>query len=240
LPYFESRLRVNFDDSNEVNSMLNFCEKLNIRNVILEPSNNIKNLSKDRLKIIEHISDINIHYRLNLRPLTLNMYKKDLRKYSKYPCFLSIETSIKEIQIKAAKDSRVHVLSYSEPDNMKTATLGVISLAKQNGTFIEFSLAPIMIANKGSQSRNFRLLYRFTQLLLKIKPNYIISGNFKNPYKLRHPRNLSSICHTLLGMPLNKAKEGFSRNVEALLKQVKSLKNENFFQDGIRLIKEDN
>ena len=146
---------------------------------------------------------------------------------------------MKEVQIQAAKDSRIQLLSYSDPSNMKTATPGVISLAKQNGTFIECSLAPIMIKNRALQSKNFRLIYRFLQLILRINPNYIISGNFENSYDLRHPRNLCSICNTLLGMPLEKAKNGFSKNVDMLLYQVLERKENKLVKSGVRLIKGD-
>ena len=96
-----------------------------------------------------------------------------------------------------------------------------------------------MIKNRAMQSKNFRLLYRFIQLIIKLKPIYIISGNFDNVYDFRHPRNLISICHTLLGMPLEEAKNGFSKNIEILLNQIKT-KNENqMVQEGVRLIKED-
>ena len=96
-----------------------------------------------------------------------------------------------------------------------------------------------ILKNKGIQSRNFRLLYRFIQIIHKIKPNFIISGDFNNTYDFRHPRNLSSVCHTLLGMPLNKAKDGFSKNIEMLLNGIKERKENKFTQEGIRLIKED-
>lgn len=223
----------------DVFDLLKFCEQLNISNLILEPLINSRNLREEIFNKIRKRTKIKIFFRFNLKPRTIKEFKKEITFYQKFPNIISLETQVKEIQIQAAKDSRVHVLSYSDPSNMKTATPGVISLAKQNKTFIEFSLAPIMIKNRSMQSKNFRLLYRFIQLILKLKPNYIISGNFDNIYDLRHPRNLSSICYTLLGMTVDKAKNGFSKNVEMLLNQIEIRENNQIVQEGVHLIKKD-
>ena len=239
MSYFESRLRLNFEDLDEVYHALKFCEKLNINNLILEPLSNSKHLGEDVFNKIRENTYLKLYFRFNIKPRTINEFKKEIKFHQKFPNILSLETEVKEIQLQGAKDSRIHVLSYSDPINMRTITPGVISLAKQNNTFIEFSLAPIMIKNRGVQSKNFRLLYRFIQLILKIKPNFIINGNFNKTYDFRHPRNLSSVCHTLLGMPLDKAKEGFSKNIEMLLNGVKEQKENKLNQEGVRLFKED-
>ena len=239
MSYFESRLRLDFKDLDELYCILKFCERLHIKNLILEPLNNSKDLREDLFHTIRESTKLKIDFRFNLKPKTINDFKNEIRLYQKLPYIISLETQEKEIQIQAAKDSRIHILSFSDPANLKTVTPGVISLAKQNNTFIEFSIAPIMIKNRAMQSKNFRLLYRFIQLIIKLKPIYIISGNFDNVYDFRHPRNLISICHTLLGMPLEEAKNGFSKNIEILLNQIKT-KNENqMVQEGVRLIKED-
>jgi RNase P/RNase MRP subunit p30 len=240
LSYFESRLRVNFEDIKEVYRVLKFCEKLKLYNLILEPLNNSKNFRDEIFRKIKENSKFNIFYRLSLNPRNLNKFKNELRHYNKFPYIISLDSQEKEIQIQAAKDSRIDVLSYSDPVNMKTATSGVISLAKQNGTFIEFSLAPIMEKNKALQSKNLRLIYRFIQLILRIKPKLIISGNFDTIYNLRHPRNLCSVCHTLLGLPLDNAKMAFSKNVEMLLQKVSARKDNKFIHPGVRLIKGEN
>jgi len=237
LSYFESRLRINFDNLEEIRYRLTFCEKLGINHLILEPVNNSNNLKVGLLNKIKKFTNINLYYRFNLRPNNLNDFKKTLKKFNSFPHILGVETPDKEIQIQAAKDSRIDILSFSNEEIMKTISNGVISLIKQNNSFIEFSLAPIMMKSKGIQSKNFRNLYRFTKLVLDLKPNYIISGNFSELYHFRNPRSLLSICHTLLGMSLNDAKKGFRDNVQLLLERVKHRVNKNIFQEGVKFIK---
>ncbi len=237
MPYYEPRLSLELENFSSMEKYFKLCEILGMKNLIVELNKSPKNLEPDLIDKIRMLTKLNLNFRFNLKPVNMNQFKKDLKIYNNFPFILSIETPVKDIQIQAAKDSRIDVLSYSNPDIMKTISPGVISLIKQSGSFIEFSVAPIMVNNRTYQSKNFRLLYRFIQLIMKIKPNYIISGNFGNPYDLRHPRNLSSICHTLLGMPLRKAKEGFSKNVELLLNQVKIRSEKNHFQSGVRLIR---
>jgi len=237
LSYFESRLRLSFDNLEEVRHIITFCEKLGIKNLILEPINNSNNLKVDLLNKIKKVTNINIYYRFTLTPSNLNDFKKTLKKYNSFPHILGVETPYKEIQIQAAKDSRIDILSFSSEEIIKTISIGVISLIKQNNSFIEFSLAPIMMKSKGIQSKNFRNLYRFTKLILDLKPNYIISGNFNEIYHFRNPRSLLSICHTLLGMSLNEAKKGFRDNVRLLLKRVNHRVNKNIFEEGVKFIK---
>ncbi|MFX0017712.1 MAG: RNase P subunit p30 family protein [Promethearchaeota archaeon] len=237
MSYFESRLRINFDNLEEVRQTLNFCEQLGIKNLILEPIKNSNNYKAELLNKIKKITNLNIYYRFNLRPSNLNVFKKTIKKFNSFPHILGVETPDKEIQIQAAKDSRIDILSFSNENIMKTISIGVISLIKQNNSFIEFSLAPIMMKSIGIQSKNFRNLYRFTKLVLDLKPNYIISGNFSELYQFRNPRSLLSICHTLLGMSLDEAKKGFRDNVQLLLERANHRVNKNIYQEGVKFIK---
>jgi len=147
-----------------------------------------------------------------------------------------VESADKKIQIQAAKDSRVDVVSFSEQAVLRTIFPGVISLTKQNQSFIEFSLASIMVKNKSLQSKNLRNLYRGVQLANNLNANYIISGNFDDLYAIRHPRALISICHTLLGISVLRAKNSFSKNVVSLLNRVQMRKDKNFIETGVKLI----
>jgi RNase P/RNase MRP subunit p30 len=236
LSYFESRLRVDFRNFNEIKKKIEFCEILGIKNLIIEPENTIKRIDPKLKNKIEDITSLTIFYRFNLKPNSLRDFKKKLDSYRDFPYILSVETQEKEIQLQAAKDSRIDVISFSEPEMIKTITPGVISLACQNNTFIEFALAPLLVKNKTIQSKNFRILYRFTQSIAKLKDNYIICGNFDDPYDFRNPRALISICNTLLGMPLNKAKQGFFYNVLKLLDKVHSRRDKNLIETGVRII----
>jgi len=237
LSYFESRLKVDFENIDQIKSKLNFCHLLGIKNLILEPTNNVKSITTELKERIEKITSINVYYRFNLKPRSLNDFKRILKNYIRFPHILSIESSNKEIQIQAAKDSRIDIISFSDQELMKTISPGVISLTKQNNSFIEFSLASIMVNNKAIQSKNFRNLYRFIQMVLGLKANYVISGNFEEIYNLRHPRALISICHTLLGMPIIKAKRGFYENVLRLINKAQSRLDKDFIEQGVRLLK---
>lgn len=237
MSYFEARLKVNFNNFEEVKRKIEFCELLGIKNLILEPLNNSKKIKVDDLKKAKNLTKSKVYFRFNLRVSNPKEFKKIIKAYNNFPYILSLETDNKEVQIQAAKDSRIDILSFSELDIIKTVTKGVISLVKQNNAFIEFSLSPLMTKNKVLQSKTFRNLYRFTQLILNLRPNYIISGNFSELYNLRNPRNLLSICHTLLEMPLNDARKGFSTNVQLLLDRVGQRVDKNVIMDGVKIVK---
>jgi len=236
LSYFESRLPVDINNFTEILEKLEFCEKLGIKNIILEPKRNTKWIPLEVKNKIMSKTKLNLFFRINLRIENLEDFKKRIKSYNNFSHLLSIESFNKEVQLQAAKDSRVDIISFSDPQIIKTLTPGLISLTKQNKAFLEFSLASITISNKTLQSKNFRNLYRFIQLALKNKANCIISGNFDDLYDLRHPRALISICNSLLGIPLEKAKQIFKTNPILLLER-KEKHLEDRFEPEARLIK---
>ncbi len=237
MSYFESRLKVDFNNFEEIEKTLRFCEDLGIKNIILESKNENFKFTSDLKSIIEKRSKINIYFRTSLRPKSLQEFKLKISQHSTTNEILSVETLDKQIQIQAAKDSRVDIISYSLFDILKTISPGVISLTKQNNSFIEFSLAPIMMENETIQSKNLRRLYRGVQMAMNLRANYIINGNFENMYDFRHPRGLISVCNTLLGMPIQKAKKAFSHSIELLIKKVENRKDDKIIETGVELIK---
>ncbi|MBY8983812.1 MAG: hypothetical protein KGD65_01970 [Candidatus Lokiarchaeota archaeon] len=235
MTYFESRIPVDSKDFNEIEKRIDICEKLGIRNIIFEPKNGIEIVPSDFRKRVQNISKVNVFFRINLRVNRIEDFRAKIKKYGNFTDILSIESSNKEVQLQSAKDSRVDIVSFSDPEIIKTLTPGVISLTKQNNSFIEFSLAPIMVRNKAVQSKNFRNLFKFTQLALKLKANWIISGNFTDLYDFRHPRALLSICNSLLGIPMNLAKRAYIINPQILIKKSKD-QNDAIIEPGVKLI----
>jgi RNase P/RNase MRP subunit p30 len=236
LSYFELRLRVNFTDFEEIKNKIKMCEKLNIRNIILESTTNSQKADSFLREQIKKFTTLNIYYRYNLSSHNIKEFKKDLNKIYLDNDIISVESSNKEVQIYAARDKRVDILSFSQLDLLKSLTPGIISLVKQNDSFIEFSLAPIMNMNRSIQSKNFRILYRSIQMTRNLKVNYIISGNFTDMFDIRNPRTLISICHTLLDIPINEAKNIFNNNALKLLKRVETRNSGLSLKDDVKII----
>ncbi|MFX1280633.1 MAG: RNase P subunit p30 family protein [Promethearchaeota archaeon] len=225
MSYFESRLPVDFNNLEEIETKIKLCKDLGIKNVILEAVNNKNKIPLELRKKLQTRSDINIYFRTTLKPENLEEFKTNIRKFTNTRDILSIESMNKEVQLQSAKDSRVDLVSFSDPEILKMLTPGVISLTKQNESFIEFSLAPLMVSNNTIQSKNFRTLYKNIQIATSLKANYIISGNFTNIYNYRHPRALISICYSLLGIPINIAKNAYIKNPLILVEKSKTRYN---------------
>ena len=221
MSYFESRLKANFENLDEIKEKIKWSEILGIRNVILEPTNKIDNIPLDLKNKIRELSSVNIYFRINIRTDNLNFFKKRIKSYNNFEDILSIESSNKDVQIHAARDSRVDLISFSDLNILRSLTRGILSLVKQNNSFIEISLAQIFEKNLYLQSKNFRSLYRFLHLVHKSKIKYIISGNFGDIYDYRHPRSLISTCNSLLELPINEAKKAFKESPRELLERCK-------------------
>ncbi|MBY8987401.1 MAG: hypothetical protein KGD61_03020 [Candidatus Lokiarchaeota archaeon] len=236
MSYFESRLRLNLSNFEDIMQRLIFCRDLGINNLILDFENGANKITPELKEKISKTSALKIYYRITIKPKNLDDLKKRLKQSKNISVITSVESSDKKIQIQAAKDSRVDIISFSDESIIKTITPGVISLTKQNNSFIEFSLGSIMVKNKAIQSKFLRSLYRALQLAMLLNANYIISGNFDDMFKLRHPRALVSISHTLLDMPLVNAKKAFSENVIALINRAKMRQDKNYIEPGVKLI----
>ncbi|MFW9896777.1 MAG: RNase P subunit p30 family protein [Candidatus Thorarchaeota archaeon] len=235
MTYFDSRVPIEINNFDEIKERLDICEKLGIKNIILEPKESITKIPSDIRKRIKDESNLNVYFRINLRLNTVNDFKTIIKKYSNFEGIISIESLNKDVQLQSAKDSRIDIISFSDPEIIKTISPGVISLTKQNNSFLEFSLAPIMVRNKALQSKNFRNLYKSMQIALKLKGNCIISGNFTETFDFRHPRALLSICNSLLGIPLNMAREAFISNPKTLVEKVRN-HHDKIIEPGVKLI----
>ena len=228
-------MAVNLQNLNEFKRRLGICEELGIRNLFLELVNNTDRVSLDLRRRVKAESKINIYFRGNLRVNNIEDFKVGIKKLSKFYDIISVESSNREVQLMGAKDSRVAIVSFSDPEIIKTLTPGVISLTKQHNTFIEFSLSPILVRNKTIQSKNFRNLYKFTHLALKLKANFIISGNFIEIFDYRHPRTFISICYSLLGVPMNSAKDACLKNPKIIVENLKD-NRKNRFEPEVKII----
>ncbi len=236
LHYYESRLHIDFNNIDDIQQKLTICEQIGLKYIILNVENIKGNILTDFKSIINSHKMLNLNLRINLKPESIRVFKNSIKKLEKIPCLLSIETSNKDLQLKAARDSRVDLISYSHPDILKTLNTGVISLTKQNKSYIEFSLSSLREDNRYFQSKNFRNLYRFLHFAIKEKANYIISGNFEHPYDIRHPKALVSLCCSLLDIPILHSKNAVGKNVESLLKRKEDLLNKNIIENGVKLI----
>ncbi|MHA1150275.1 MAG: RNase P subunit p30 family protein [Promethearchaeota archaeon] len=236
MSYFESRVKCNFNDFYHIERIISQYKELGVKNLILEPINQKRNnISKEIKKKLANLSGANIYYRFTLKINNLNEFRNEIKKYSNKREIIAIESMNKDVQIHAARDSRVDMLTFSDINSLKTLTPGLLSLIKQHNSFIEYCLAPIMVQNRALQSKNFRNLYKFLNLGINSKINYIISGGFNHKEEFRHPRALLSICHTLLGLSIREAKNAFSINPKRLIENAlqRSSKNDN----GIKIIR---
>lgn len=234
---FEPRLRVDLRNLNEIKQKLTVCEKLGIENLILEPKKETFKIESEKKREIREQTEVNIFFRNTYYIEDLKELKQKIQHFRESEDIVSIESPNQEVQSYAARDSRIDLISFSDYRLLKTFSEGVLSLAEQNNSFIEFCLNSIMIKKKSYQSKVFRNLYKIIDK--GINQTFIISGNFEDTYDLRHPRSLISIIHTLFEVPLSKAKKAFGENVELLLKRVELRTNPLRFEDGVKIIKED-
>ncbi|TXT61889.1 MAG: Ribonuclease P protein component 3 [Promethearchaeota archaeon] len=238
MKYFESKLKIELENFADIRDKLEFCRKLDIRDVILEPTNFQEKIPLTVKKKIEDIEDLNILFRINLKPTTLKNLKKKISSLNNVSDIISVETADPKIQLFAARDSRIDLLSFSNYRILNSLSEGVLSLAYQNHTFIEFTLKHIMNDNIRFQSKFFRLLYKSIRMAMKKRVKYILSGNFVNKYDYRNPKALMSILNTLIGISMPNLESAFGENVVSLINRAKNRVNPHIVEKGVQLIME--
>ncbi|MBD3211087.1 MAG: hypothetical protein GF311_00640 [Candidatus Lokiarchaeota archaeon] len=236
--YFESKLKIELENFAAIREKLEFCRRLDIKNIILEPINHQEKIPLNVKNKIEKIDDLNIFFRINLKPTTLKDIKRKVSSLINIPDIISVETDNPKIQLFAARDSRIDLLSFSKYRLLNTLSKGVLSLAVQNDTFIEFTLEHIMNDNIRFQSKFFRLLYKSIRMAMKANVKYIISGNFLNKYDYRNPKALMSILNTLIGIDMPYLESAFGGNVISLINRAKNRINPHLVEKGVQLIME--
>ncbi|MBN1800736.1 MAG: hypothetical protein JW891_04475 [Candidatus Lokiarchaeota archaeon] len=237
MSYFESRLRININDFQDIKDKLQLCKVLGINIVILESITDENIVPQQLRNKIDEITDLKIYYRINIKQERKENLKKKIKALGNLSDIISVESLNKDTQISAAKDARVDIVSFSDPNALKTLAPGILSLIRQNNSFVEFSFTPVLNNNRSIQSKNFRLLYRSLELVRKERVNYIISGNIKSKFELRNPRGLASIFNTLLELPLGEAKKVFEEHPKFLLNRLNKRINKNIIEEGVQLLK---
>jgi len=236
LGFFESRVPIDIKKYDDIINRLRFLQKLGFNNVILEPVNNIEKFPKNLKKKIRESIELNIYFRINLKPKNIVELKQTIKKYDNFSDILSVESGNKEVQIFCARDTRIDVISFSYPHIAKTLTPGVLSLSKQYNSFIEFSFSPIFNENKTIQSKNIRLIYTSLRMTLAKNAYYFISGNFSNLFDYRSPRVLISVCQTLIDLSSSNAKLALRENPSKLIDKLNTKVNPNIIEEGVRII----
>ncbi|GAJ18224.1 unnamed protein product, partial [marine sediment metagenome] len=89
MSYFESRLKINIGDFEEIERKIKFCQELRITDLILEPKNDVVKLNSELKQRISKISTLNLYYRINLRPNSLNDLKKRIQPYNNFSDIIS-------------------------------------------------------------------------------------------------------------------------------------------------------
>lgn len=234
--FFESRVPIDIERYDDIINRLRFLQKLGFNNIILEPVNNIEKFPKNLKKKIRESIELNIYFRINIKPKNIVELKQTIKKYDNFSDILSVESGNKEVQIFCARDTRVDVISFSYPHIAKTLTPGVLSLSKQYNSFIEFSFSPIFNENKYIQSKNIRVIYTSLRMTLAMNAYYFISGNFSNLLDYRSPRVLISICQTLIDMSSSNAKLALRENPSKLIDKLNTKVNPNIIEEGVRII----
>ncbi|MFO8019297.1 MAG: RNase P subunit p30 family protein [Promethearchaeia archaeon] len=236
MAYYETRLRVDLQNSEEVAEYLNTCEQVGITNLIIEPLTSEFMITDAIKNQIQSLTNIKIYFRITMNPRNLKEFNRKIQKFNNFKYLLAVESSNKRIQLKASKDSRVDILTFSNIRKIKSISKGVLSLLSQNNTYLELSLSPLLINNKSEQSRNFRITYRFMERVLNSRVKYLLCGDAPSRFCLRNPRALISICVSLLDIPIQKAKMGFEKYPQTLVKD-KFIKNDTQkFGNGFKLI----
>jgi RNase P/RNase MRP subunit p30 len=162
--------------------------------------------------------------------------KQDLHRYIQKKALIAVQSSNKETLEVAARDGRVDLLVFDEPDLIKGLTPGIFSLAHQNQCAFDFSLTPIILAEIQQKPKLMRSLYRF---LLNKKFHshlYCVGSHTADPWLIRGPKETISLLCTLFNIPEFFAKKMTSECLETLVLRFIKRDQDLFVDSGVEIV----
>lgn len=194
-------------------------------------------------KLIDEISSVypamRLYQRVYFKADSINKLKRKLsRAPNKRNVIISVASKETDILNFAAHDSRVQLLSASSIRLMNAFSDGTVSLVKQHGKFVEFSLIDAINVVNGPRSRVFRDIHKFLTLTRPIQEHLIYAGAERWLKHIRGPRELMSVLTSVFGLKKSLSKRIFTENPNRLNKKNKEMKTGILLHDGVRILRD--
>jgi RNase P/RNase MRP subunit p30 len=175
--------------------------------------------------------------RVDLKPHTPDELLRDLRKLRRRFEVVSVVCQTKTVARQAAKDRRVDLLNFPQPDfrrvffDWATAELASNSLAS-----LEIDVKPLLTLEGTARIRFLSILQREVQIAREFHVPIVVSSGVSEELLMRKPMELASLV-SLVGLHETLAIDAVSKNPVTIIKRNREKLSWRFVAPGIRVVR---
>ncbi len=136
----------------------------------------------------------------------------------------------------AAEDSRVDLLSITEPLNRANLKKNTARLAASSDTALEVSIGPLLGVSGLMRSRVFKVLRETTQTALDAGMPIVLSSGADSPINMRSPRALCNVG-LLLGLDWHGSERAVYETPHRILEKNKNRLSPEYVGPGVEIVK---
>jgi RNase P/RNase MRP subunit p30 len=176
--------------------------------------------------------------RIDLRPGTPEELTRDLRKLRRRFEIVAIMCESRNVARQAAKDRRVDLLNFPQPDPRKGFfDSAEAELASHSQASLEVDVKPLLTLEGLARIRLLSSLRREVAAAVKFRVPIVISSGASDEMLMRKPRELAALA-SLFDLGGVCALEAVSKNPMVMVKRNRDKLGPKFVAPGIRIIRE--
>jgi ribonuclease P/MRP protein subunit RPP1 len=178
--------------------------------------------------------------RVDLKPRTAEELLKDVRKLRRRFELVAVMCESKAVARQAAKDRRVDLLNFSQPDFRRAffdsaeAELASACLAS-----LEVDVRPLLTQQGAARVRLLSLMRKEVQTAKEFHVPIVLSSGVSEEFLIRRPLDLAALSF-LLGLDKDAATEAVSKNPMAIVRRNREKLSPRFIAPGIRVTRRGN
>jgi len=235
--FSNTRVLLNGLTDEEIKKKLNIYKFVGFHVIFVEYNFDFNFEFRAHLNKLQKLTTLKLVGKIAFHPVSIKDLKKKLQKVQNYKDFaLSVVSNNKEILTFAANDSRIDIISFTNIENIKDLTPGLISLLKQFEKFFEISIIDILISHNNNRSRVFREIYKILKLVNHNTKILLFGGSERENFYIRGPREIISIFHSIFNLNLAQSKRIVRENPSELMNRLISRNNPDYLQTGVEIV----
>jgi ribonuclease P/MRP protein subunit RPP1 len=178
--------------------------------------------------------------RVDLRPRTPEELLKDVRKLRRRVELVAIMCESKAVARQAAKDRRVDLLNFPQPDFRKAFfDSAEAELAQACLACLEVDVGQLLTKEGATRVRLLSSLRKEVQVAKEFHVPIVLSSGVSEEFLIRRPMDLAAFS-SLLGLNMDFAIDAVSKNPMAIVRRNREKLNPRFIAPGIRVIRRGN
>lgn len=191
----------------------------------------------ERIRSLHKETQIDLAYRLDLKPKTPADLMRSLRRYRRKFEIIAVMCESKDVARQAAKDRRVDLLNFPSLNfHKRFFDKAEAELASNALTSLEIDVRPLLCLEGPARIRLLSSLRREAATAKEFHIPIVLSSGLSDESLMRKPMELSALAH-LFDLDRVSAIEAVAKNPVAIVKRNREKLDSRFVAPGIRVVR---